>query len=121
MAGRQHCLLVIYVFMNYYKKNAGDIMQRVHIFCAVAGGPPCFEPAARGPQALVALVAAGKVAYVVSQNVDNLHVRSGIPLDRLSELHGNCFVEKCGRCRAYRYRDFELSSVCVCVCVCRGV
>lgn len=62
-------------------------------------------------QAILALHAAGKVSAIVSCNVDGLHLRSGLPRDCLFELHGNVFVEKCGRCGAEHVRDFEIPSV----------
>ncbi|XP_076465329.1 NAD-dependent protein deacylase sirtuin-6-like [Babylonia areolata] len=55
--------------------------------------------------ALVALHKAGIVQYVVSQNVDGLHLRSGFPRDRLSEVHGNMFMEQCKKCRAQYIRN----------------
>ncbi len=48
--------------------------------------------------ALVALVQAGVVKFIVSQNVDGLHLKSGLHRDKLSELHGNMFMEKCEKC-----------------------
>jgi len=61
--------------------------------------------------AIAELVRRGKCAYVVSQNVDGLHLRSGVPRGRLAELHGNCFTERCRRCRAEYVRDFEVETV----------
>jgi len=62
-------------------------------------------------QALLALQRAGKLAYLVSCNVDGLHLRSGFPRHRLAELHGNCFAERCERCGTEYVRDFEQASV----------
>jgi mono-ADP-ribosyltransferase sirtuin 6 len=62
-------------------------------------------------QALLALQRAGKLAYLVSCNVDCLHQRSGFPRHMLAELHGNCFAERCSRCGAEAVRDFEQTTV----------
>ncbi|NHJ23542.1 MAG: sigma factor regulator FecR [Candidatus Lokiarchaeota archaeon] len=51
-----------------------------------------------GHFALVELLKLGKLDYLISQNVDGLHAKSGIPFDKLSELHGNMYFMKCLNC-----------------------
>lgn len=51
-----------------------------------------------GHQAIARLVAAGKVASVITQNVDNLHIESGVPAERVIELHGNASYAACLEC-----------------------
>ena len=46
---------------------------------------------------------------VVSTNIDNLHRRSGVPAERLAELHGNLFLERCTPCRRDFWRPFDVT------------
>ncbi|KAF6263087.1 SIR2-family protein HDAC1 [Scenedesmus sp. NREL 46B-D3] len=62
-------------------------------------------------QALLGLMQSGKLQYICSQNVDSLHLRSGVPRSQLAELHGNCFAERCKKCKAEYVRDFEMDTV----------
>ncbi|KAG0724467.1 NAD-dependent protein deacetylase Sirt6 [Chionoecetes opilio] len=49
--------------------------------------------------AIVSLEQRGYVQYVVTQNIDGLHLRSGLPRKKLAELHGDMFVDKCNQCQ----------------------
>ena len=51
-----------------------------------------------GHMAIVELHKMGKLSFLISQNVDNLHLKSGIPPDLLAELHGNIAKLRCTRC-----------------------
>jgi NAD-dependent protein deacetylase/lipoamidase len=35
---------------------------------------------------------------LVTQNVDDLHARAGIPRDKMVQIHGSIFVTRCSRC-----------------------
>lgn len=52
----------------------------------------------RGHYALKTLVDMGKVKTIVTQNVDNLHQDSGVPDDKVVEIHGNASYAKCLEC-----------------------
>ena len=51
-----------------------------------------------GHRAVAALVARGFVSSVITQNIDNLHQDSGVPAERVIELHGNTRYAKCLSC-----------------------
>lgn len=57
---------------------------------------------------VAAVLAANADAFVVSQNVDNLHRKSGVRAAQLAELHGNAFHEICSACAAVHERDFDV-------------
>ena len=51
-----------------------------------------------GHNAVSALVSRGLVSHVITQNIDNLHQDSGVPAERVIELHGNTRYAKCLDC-----------------------
>jgi mono-ADP-ribosyltransferase sirtuin 6 len=53
----------------------------------------------KGHYAIVELQKIGKLKFLISQNVDNLHLKSGIRLKLLAELHGNMTKLRCTRCQ----------------------
>ena len=61
-----------------------------------------------GHLAVARLAKKGKVGMVITQNVDNLHQDSGVPDDRVIELHGNAGYAKCLRLRPSGTRLAEL-------------
>jgi NAD-dependent deacetylase len=61
----------------------------------------------RGHRAVVELVRRGKVGAVITQNIDGLHQASGVPADRVIELHGNTTYAHCLDCA----RHYELDAL----------
>ena len=51
-----------------------------------------------GHLAILELQNLGKLKYLISQNVDNLHLKSGIRPEILAELHGNLTKVRCVAC-----------------------
>jgi len=51
-----------------------------------------------GHLAVAELVSKGKISHVITQNIDNLHQASGIPAEKIIELHGNTTYAKCLDC-----------------------
>jgi NAD-dependent deacetylase len=78
----------------------------------------------RGHRAVAELIRSGKAAAVITQNIDGLHQDSGIPDDKVIELHGNTTYAHCLDCGT-RYEiealrvDFEQDRI-VPHCACGG-
>jgi NAD-dependent deacetylase len=68
---------------------------------------PMIRDAAPGPAhvALATLHDLGRLDRVITQNVDGLHERAGVPADKIVELHGNSARVRCLACDARYGRD----------------
>jgi NAD-dependent deacetylase len=64
-----------------------------------------------GHLALVEMQNLGKLDFLISQNVDNLHLKSGIRPELLAELHGNLTKVRCQRCE-FPMDNFDDLSIC---------
>ncbi len=51
-----------------------------------------------GHYSVVELQKLGRLKFLISQNVDNLHLKSGIRPELIAELHGNMTKLRCKRC-----------------------
>ena len=57
--------------------------------------------------AIVQFEKIGKCDFLISQNVDNLHLKSGFPPEKLAELHGNKTRFRCRPCEeTYPISDY---------------
>lgn len=64
--------------------------------------PPKFDWSSAKPNqshaAILKLQEMKKLAFLISQNIDNLHLESGINPDMIAELHGNLSKMRCKKC-----------------------
>jgi len=84
----------------YFQDFVGDPAKRREAWERAFSGRAGWvgrEPNA-GHEAVARLVAQGKVIAVITQNVDNLHQASGVPDDKIVELHGNASYATCLEC-----------------------
>ncbi|ENN82101.1 hypothetical protein YQE_01533, partial [Dendroctonus ponderosae] len=61
--------------------------------------------------ALKYLIEKEYIHYVISQNIDGLHLRTGLPRTHLAELHGNMFIGQCDTCDSQFVRTTATSTV----------
>jgi len=57
---------------------------------------------------IVALFKHLKNCFLISQNCDGLHRKSGIAAHEIVEVHGNSMIEKCEKCKREYMRDFDV-------------
>lgn len=84
----------------YFQEFVGNADKRREAWTRVFSGAAGWvgkEPNA-GHHAVARLIASGKASAVITQNVDNLHQASGVPEDKVIELHGNASYATCLSC-----------------------
>jgi NAD-dependent deacetylase len=95
------------VFFSFYKERLNNLLSK--------------EPN-RGHYALVKLEKLGKLKYIVTQNIDNLHQKAGST--NVIDLHGNGSKSHCMSCQEkYTYEQFSklLNESEIPKCICGGV
>lgn len=64
---------------------------------------PAFEARPNsGHEAIVRLAVSGRLLAVVTQNVDGLHQKAGLPDDQVIEVHGTIWWTRCWECQDRR-------------------
>ncbi len=84
----------------YFQEFIGSEAKRHEAWTRVFNGAAGWvgkEPN-EGHFAVARLIASGKASAVITQNVDNLHQSSGVPEDKVIELHGNASYATCLEC-----------------------
>ena len=61
----------------------------------------------RGHRAVAKLIESGKASCVITQNIDGLHQASGVPDEKVVELHGNTTYASCLDCGTH----YELAPI----------
>ena len=94
------------MFQDFVRKPEARREAWSRVFNRTAGWTGAAPNA--GHHAVAALVKFGKVSSVITQNVDNLHLDSGVPEDQVIELHGNAAYAKCLDCeQRHELADLE--------------
>jgi NAD-dependent deacetylase len=93
------------MFQDFVSSYAARREAWTRVFNKTAGWTGASPNA--GHFAVARLVEIGKVSSVITQNVDNLHQDSGIPPDKVIELHGNASYATCLNCG----KRYELESL----------
>lgn len=85
------------MFQDFVRSREARAEAWSRVFNRTAGWTGAAPNA--GHHAVAALVKSGKVSAVITQNVDNLHLDSGVPAAQVIELHGNAAYARCLECR----------------------
>lgn len=90
-----------------YRNFVGSVEGRRRYWALGRTTYPWIRAARPGAthQALAELHARGRLDCCITQNIDGLHQRAGLPADRVLELHGNATRARCLDCVTAYTRD----------------
>lgn len=94
----------------YFDEFVRSHEARVEAWTRLFDGRPMLKKAEpnAGHRAVARLVDLGKVSDVITQNVDGLHQRAGVPASKVIEVHGNATYAKCLECGVrHEFDDIE--------------
>ena len=94
----------------YFDEFVRSRDARVEAWTRLFDGRPTLKKAEpnAGHRAVARLVELGKVSEVITQNIDGLHQRAGVPAERVIEVHGNATYAKCLSCgQRHEFDDIE--------------
>lgn len=80
-------------FVSSEEARLTDWKRRFRFRDEVKAAPPN-----QGHLAIARMIASGKAGAVITQNIDGLHQRAGVPADRVIEIHGNATYATCLDC-----------------------
>jgi NAD-dependent deacetylase len=84
----------------YFDEFVRSREARIEAWTRLLDGRPRLMGATpnAGHRAIARLAEEGRVTEVITQNIDGLHQASGVPHDRVIEIHGNATFAKCLAC-----------------------
>nr|CAB3495004.1 unnamed protein product [Digitaria exilis] len=101
------------LIQNKIEELADMVQKSKHLVVFTGAGISTSSgiPDFRGPKGVWTLHVVLMSMLLALNNVDSLHLRSGFPREKLSELHGNSFKEICPCCKTEYLRDFEIETI----------
>ena len=87
------------------KKN-NFLMHRIKMYCLILTGSHCHHSLLGNILPTATIVTWLVTSHSLQINKTNFWLLTGIPQDKISELHGNVFQEKCEKCNRRYDRSY---------------
>jgi NAD+-dependent protein deacetylase sirtuin 6 len=88
------------------ESNTKDSVETKPVTMNFAGAKPTLTH-----RIITKLVTTNRIQFVITQNVDGLHRRSGLSRNKHAIVHGCAFTEKCDVCSTEFFRDYDIGGM----------